>query len=60
MYYLTKREFKKDRLKILVLGIIIGVSIGISAGFLLGTKMTEDIILTGWARVPQRMGGIQF
>jgi ABC-type nitrate/sulfonate/bicarbonate transport system permease component len=60
MYCLSKREFKKDRLKVLVLGLIIGISIGICAGFLWGTVTVGDMIQTGLTQIPQRMSGIQF
>jgi hypothetical protein len=60
MYCLSKREFKKDRLKVLVLGLIIGISIGICVGFVWGTVTLDNLIKTAITQIPQQMSGIQF
>jgi hypothetical protein len=46
MYYICKRDFQKDRIKVLILGIIIGLSLGICGGFLWGIRTIQDLPIT--------------
>jgi len=60
MYCLSKKEFQRDRIKILILGLIIGLSVGICAGFLWGTITVENIIRTTVIQIPQQVDAIPF
>ena len=41
--YLSKREYRKDRMKVLILGIIIGLSAGVVGGFLWAASIVNDL-----------------
>ena len=60
MYYLSKKEYKRDWRKVLMLGLIIGISIGVCLGFLWATATIDEIIRAGVIRVPQQMRAIPF
>lgn len=60
MYCLSKKEFQKDRIKVMVLFFIIGLSIGICAGFLWGTVTVDDLIRAAVVQAPERMIAIPF
>ncbi len=60
MYYLSKREYRKDRLIVLGLGLIIGISIGIYIGFLWAAATIENVIRITVTEVPHQIGPIPF
>jgi len=52
--YLSKREYQKDRMKVLILGIIIGLSAGVTGGFLWGMSIIQNlsIVITKSPGIP--------
>ncbi len=60
MYFLSKKEFKKDRLKVLVLGLVIGISIGICGGFIWASAAMMNAVRITVTQLPQQMHAIPF